>query len=102
MTLPGAAAGLRLDAILAEPIDYQYKAFPVTDEPVPIAAAGRQGWNALRPPFSTPVMVLKDRALQHNIELMAGYCSAHAVSLAPHTKTPLAPQIAARQQAAGS
>ena len=96
------SGGLRLDAILAQPIDYQYKAFPVADEPVPIADAGRQGWNALRPPFSTPVMVLKDRALQHNIDLMAGYCSAHAVSLAPHTKTPVAPQIAARQQAAGA
>ena len=94
--------GLQLDAIMAEPIDCQYKAFPVNDQPVQIGAAGRQGWNALQPPFSTPVMVLKDRALQHNIDLMADYCAAHAVSLAPHTKTPVAPQIADRQQAAGA
>lgn len=98
----GANVGLRLEAILAQPIDCQYKSFPVTDQPVQIGAAGRQGWNALQPPFSTPVMVLKDRALQHNIDLMAEYCSAHAVSLAPHTKTPIAPQIADRQQAAGA
>ena len=87
---------------MAEPIDGQYKAFPVTDRPVRIGDAGEQGWNALQPPFSTPVMVLKDRALQHNIDLMAAYCSARAVSLAPHTKTPLSPQIAARQLAAGA
>ncbi len=87
---------------MAEPIDGQYKAFPVADQPVRIGDAGEQGWNALQPPFSTPVMVLKDRALQHNIDLMADYCSARAVSLAPHTKTPLSPQIAARQLAAGA
>jgi D-serine dehydratase len=98
----GAGGGLRLDAILRQPIDWQYKAFPMIDHPVRIGAAGRQGWNALQPPFSTPVMVLKDRALQHNIDLMADYCSAHGVSLAPHTKTPVAPQIADRQQAAGA
>ena len=93
---------LRLEAVMAEPIDGQYKAFPVTDRPVRIGDAGEQGWNALEPPFSTPVMVLKDRALQHNIDLMAAYCSARALSLAPHTKTPLSPQIAARQLAAGA
>jgi D-serine dehydratase len=98
----GVGGGLRLDAILGQPIDWQYKAFPVADHPVRIGAAGRQGWNALRPPFSTPVMVLKDSALQHNIDLMADYCSRHGVSLAPHTKTPVAPQIADRQQAAGA
>ena len=98
----GTGGGLQLDAILVQPIDWQYKAFPVADHPVLIGDAGRQGWNALRPPFSTPVMVLKDVALRHNINLMAGYCVARGISLAPHTKTPVAPQIADRQQAAGA
>jgi D-serine dehydratase len=97
-----AATSLDLSSILAQPIDWQYKAFPVTDEPVQIGAAGAQGWNALQPPFSAPVMVLKDSALQHNIDLMAAYCSARNISLAPHVKTPLSPQIADRQLAAGA
>lgn len=97
---PGGILDLR--AVLAEPIDWQYKAFPILDEPVLIGAAGTQAWNALRPPFSTPVMVLKERAIQHNIDVMARYCSAHMVSLAPHVKTPLSPQIADRQLAAGA
>jgi len=93
---------LDLTAIEAQLIDAQFKAFPLTAEAVPIAAAGAQGWNALRPPFSTPVMVLKDTALTHNIGLMARYCAERRVSLAPHLKTPLSPQIAARQLAAGA
>ena len=97
-----AGGGLDLTAVLAELIDWQYKAFPVVDQPVQVGAAHLQGWNALRPPFSTPVMVLKDSALQHNIDLMADYCSARSVSLAPHAKTPLSPQIADRQLAAGA
>jgi D-serine deaminase-like pyridoxal phosphate-dependent protein len=100
--MPDQSGGLRLDDIRARPIDWQYKAFPVTGDPVSIGDAGKQGWNALQPPFSTPVMVLKDRALQHNIDVMADYCSGLGVSLAPHTKTPVAPQIADRQLAAGA
>lgn len=99
---PGSGPRLRLDHIEAQPIDWQYKAFPVTDHPVSIGDAGQQGWNVLQPPFSTPVMVLKDRVLQQNIEAMAAYCDTLGVSLAPHTKTPVAPQIADRQLAAGA
>jgi D-serine dehydratase len=97
-----APGGLELREVLVQPLDWQYKAFPITDAPVSVGAAGAQGWNALRPPFSTPVMVVKDAALSHNIELMASYCARHSVSLAPHVKTPLAPQIADRQLAAGA
>jgi D-serine dehydratase len=93
---------LNLGPIFGQRIDFQFKAFPAVDHPVTIGSVGEQGWNALKPPFSTPVMVIKETALQHNIELMADYCSAHLVSLAPHVKTPLSPQIAQRQLAAGA
>lgn len=52
--------------------------------------------------FSPPIMVLKSSALQHNIATMAAYCAAHRVDLAPHGKTTLAPQLFARQLAAGA
>jgi D-serine dehydratase len=96
------AGGLDLSRVFAQSIDWQYKAFPVVDPPVSIGSVEKQGWNALAPPFLTPVMVLKDTALQHNIDLMAAYCSARRVSLAPHAKTLLSPQIADRQLAAGA
>jgi D-serine deaminase-like pyridoxal phosphate-dependent protein len=52
--------------------------------------------------FELPVMVLHESALAHNIEAMAAYCAAAGVSHAPHGKTPMAPQLAARQLAAGA
>jgi D-serine dehydratase len=97
-----AGGDLDLSAIEARAVGLENKAFPVTTAPVRVGEVGVQGWNALRPPFSTPVMVVKDSALTHNIDLMAEYCADHGVSLAPHVKTPLSPQIAARQLAAGA
>ena len=97
-----AAGDLDLSAVEARTIGLEDKAFPVTSAPVRVGNVGLQGWNALRPPFATPVMVIKDSALTHNINLMVGYCADQGVSHAPHVKTPLSPQIAARQLAAGA
>ena len=47
-------------------------------------------------------MVLRDTALEHNIALLARYCEVHGVWLAPHAKTPMAPQLVARQLDAGA
>jgi D-serine deaminase-like pyridoxal phosphate-dependent protein len=52
--------------------------------------------------FSAPVMVLHADALEHNLTLMARYCSDKGVELAPHGKTTLAPQLFARQLAHGA
>ena len=41
------------------------------------------------------MLVLRERALAHNIALMADYCSAHGVDHAPHGKTTMAPHLAA-------
>ncbi|HEY3734879.1 MAG TPA: alanine racemase [Streptosporangiaceae bacterium] len=62
---------------------------------------------ARRPPllggaFTMPVLVLHETALRQNVEAMAAYCAAAGVSLAPHGKTPMAPQLMARQLAAGA
>ncbi len=45
---------------------------------------------------------MKESALHHNIAVMADYCARHQVSLAPHAKTPVSPQIANLQLAAGA
>jgi D-serine deaminase-like pyridoxal phosphate-dependent protein len=44
-----------------------------------------------------PVMLLKETALTHNIETMAAYCRDMGIELAPHGKTTMSPEIAARQ-----
>jgi D-serine deaminase-like pyridoxal phosphate-dependent protein len=93
---------LDLEEVLTEPIDWRYKSFPQRS-PIPrVRDVPSLAWNALAGDFSFPTLVLKDSALQHNIDLMAAYCREHGVSLAPHTKTPLSPQIASRQLDAGA
>jgi D-serine deaminase-like pyridoxal phosphate-dependent protein len=56
----------------------------------------------LGPDFMLPVLVLREAALRQNIEAMAGYCASAGVGLAPHGKTTMAPQLFARQLAAGA
>jgi D-serine dehydratase len=93
---------LDLESILAQEIDWRFKSFPPTERPVTIAEVGRQGWSALGGDLLFPLLLIKEKALDHNIALMARYCRHHGVSLAPHGKTPLAPQILQRQLEAGA
>ena len=96
------SVGINLDEVLSESIDWRHKSWPQTDDPVFIREAPAQKWNALSGDFSLPVLVLKESSLQHNIDLVANYCKRNGVSLAPHAKTPVAPQIVRRQLAAGA
>ena len=52
--------------------------------------------------LSTPRVLLREQALRHNISAMAAYCAAHAVTLFPHGKTTMAPQVIAIQLDAGA
>jgi D-serine deaminase-like pyridoxal phosphate-dependent protein len=70
--------------------------------PVTPAALARQRPDLFGGGFITPVLVLRDSALHHNVEAMAAYCAAAGVDLAPHGKTTMAPQLFARQLAAGA
>jgi D-serine deaminase-like pyridoxal phosphate-dependent protein len=76
------------------------KGMPRVSDPVPLLEAGAQGWTLddLEPPF----VVLRRSALEHNVSLMAAYCDDHRVSIAPHGKTTMAPQLWRRQLDAGA
>ncbi|HTQ94779.1 MAG TPA: alanine racemase [Streptosporangiaceae bacterium] len=52
--------------------------------------------------FSYPVLVLRESALAGNLAAMAAYCAAAGVELAPHGKTAMSPELAARQLASGA
>ncbi|MEJ6627327.1 MAG: alanine racemase [Actinomycetes bacterium] len=52
--------------------------------------------------FQFPIMILRDSAIEHNIQRMASYCKSLGFELAPHVKTPMAPKIAKRQIDAGA
>jgi len=52
--------------------------------------------------WAYPVALLSERALRHNIALMARYCERHGALLAPHAKTTMSPRIVEAQLAAGA
>ncbi len=52
--------------------------------------------------LALPAMTLRESALAHNIALMQEWCDARGLSLAPHGKTSMAPQLIRRQLEAGA
>lgn len=88
-------------ALRARPISFCEKGFGTV---APVTAADLAG---RRPSlfgggFTTPVMVLRNTALSQNIQGLAAFCASAGVDLAPHGKTTMAPQLFARQLAAGA
>jgi D-serine deaminase-like pyridoxal phosphate-dependent protein len=98
----------RLEAAIAElrdrPIAGTEKGFgvPPPDATVSAASLGASRPSLFGPGFTMPVLVLRERAVANNISAMAAYCAAAGVRLAPHGKTTMAPQLFARQLAAGA
>lgn len=54
------------------------------------------------PDMSWPALLLGRDALVHNAELMARYCAEQGVSIAPHGKTHMSPELWALQEEAGA
>jgi D-serine deaminase-like pyridoxal phosphate-dependent protein len=94
-------ASANLTDLLDERVDWRFKGFPPA-EGVTFGTVGEQGWNLLAGDLPLPALVLKERALAHNVELVARWCAEHGVLHAPHGKTMMAPQLAERQLAAGA
>jgi D-serine deaminase-like pyridoxal phosphate-dependent protein len=81
-------------------IDWRFKGFPARFDGWTVAEVIAE--QPALADFGTPLLTLDARALEHNITTMAAYCRAHGVDLAPHGKTTMAPQLIARQLAAGA
>lgn len=94
----------RVSALRHLTIDAEEKGFggplhrsPVTAaELISSAAHARDGW------LSSPRALLRETALRHNIEAMATYCSERGITLYPHGKTTMAPQVVAAQLRGGA
>jgi D-serine deaminase-like pyridoxal phosphate-dependent protein len=97
--LPGA-----VDALRERPLPAESKGLGLlaaTAEVTTASLADRR-LSLFGPELTMPLLVLKQDALAHNIGAMARYCAEAGVRLAPHGKTTMAPQIVARQIAAGA
>jgi D-serine deaminase-like pyridoxal phosphate-dependent protein len=95
------AGSLELDTILDERIDWRFKSFPA-GPPTTIREIRGRRWNVLKGDFMYPAMVLKGSALRHNVDAMAALCRRHDISLAPHGKTSMSPQLFQMQLDAGA
>jgi D-serine dehydratase len=93
---------LDLTAIDDSWLDHRLKGFPPRAAPVRVREVAERRWNVLAEALPFPCAVLRASALDHNERRMQDFCAANDVSLAPHGKTTMAPQLFARQLAAGA
>ena len=83
-------------------LDHRYKGFPPAAQECRIGEIGARRWNVLAGDLSFPIALLRDSALAHNIAWMMEFARARGLSLAPHGKTTMSPELYRRQLAAGA
>lgn len=93
---------MKLDDILATVLDGRTKGIPGTTAPFALRDIAAKKWNVLREDLPLPLMVLKRSALDHNAAVFGAYLVEGRLSLAPHGKTTMSPQIFAEQLAHGA
>jgi D-serine dehydratase len=102
--LIAASIGEAIEALSHRPIAATSKGFGrlAAGRTVSAATLARERPHALSSSFTTPLLILRDSAIEHNATSMAQWCASAGVRLAPHGKTTMAPQLFARQLAAGA
>jgi D-serine deaminase-like pyridoxal phosphate-dependent protein len=93
--------GLNLGPILQSAPD-SWNLLTPGKEPVSFGEVGKYGWNLAKDDILLPVLAARRSALEHNTRVMADYCQEHEISLAPHGKTAMAPQLLALQLEMGA
>ncbi|MFC9427699.1 alanine racemase [Streptomyces sp. NPDC056987] len=98
----GAHAGPHGQELAEGPVGWRFKALPPQAAPYRGAQIPAQGYRLFEDGFEWPVMVLKEYALDANLEALAAFCDEHGALFAPHGKTALSPGLYARQEALGA
>lgn len=86
-----------VDALRDERIDWRFKGMPSAAFGRTVAEFLQQRPALFESGFVGPLLVLDNRALEHNLRTMAEWCAQQGVFLAPHGKTTMAPQLFQRQ-----
>lgn len=89
-------------ALRAETIDWRFKGLPSHAYGSTVGDLAASGLDLFAGGFVGPLVVLDEPALEHNIRVMAQWCSSVGLALAPHGKTTMAPQLFQRQFDAGA
>jgi D-serine dehydratase len=99
-----AAVQAGLDSLRTQPLTSLMKGFTGVRAGVPVTPENlvAAGAKLTDPLFGTPLMVLRESALDRNIQSMARFCAESGALLAPHAKTTMSPEIFTRQLTAGA
>jgi D-serine dehydratase len=82
-----------LQQVLDSELDAKTKGIPLADGTVRLGDVGKQGWNVLRGDLMFPLLALRDARVRQNLRLIRGFAEHHGVSLAPHGKSTMCPQL---------
>lgn len=82
-----------------QPLDWRARSAPAANTTIEELVKSRP--SLFEAGLLPPVLAMRESAVRHNVAEMAGYCARNGVSLAPHGKTHMSPQLSARQLAAG-
>lgn len=96
------ATDAMLNALADRPITPARKGFAGLEVATTPRALIERGATLADPVFSTPLLVLRESAVDHNVKTLADYCARRGVVHAPHGKTAMSPELFSRQLAAGS
>jgi D-serine deaminase-like pyridoxal phosphate-dependent protein len=92
----------RIAALDDERVDHRFKGAPPDAEGLTVGELTAQRRNVFDGGFTTPLLVLSEEALEHNLAALEHYAAEHGLAFAPHGKTSMAPQLYARQLARGA
>jgi D-serine deaminase-like pyridoxal phosphate-dependent protein len=85
-----------------ERVDHRFKGLPPDAEGLTLEELAAQRRDLFEGGFTTPVLVLSEESLEHNLDLLEHYTATHGLAFAPHGKTSMAPQLFAGQLARGA
>lgn len=83
-------------------IDHRTKGVPGLAAPFRIGEISAKGWNAMRGDMPLPLAVIKEPVLAENARWISAFAARAGVSLCPHGKTTMSPEIFRRQLADGA
>ncbi len=83
-------------------LGWQYKGWPLSPGGTDLGSAASAGLNLFADDFMFPVMVISESDLAHNIDTVARFCEDSGVSLSPHGKTSMSPELSHLQLEAGA
>ncbi|HZV25602.1 MAG TPA: amino acid deaminase [Acidothermaceae bacterium] len=85
-----------------EVLDWRWKGFPAVPAGQRVSEFVANRPSLFDAGFSWPIATLSASAIDHNVGVLATWCEANGVLLAPHGKTTMMPALFSRQLAAGA